>query len=147
RVLRIVQIGGFFQYFLDSADAGHGHGDHDDYHGEHHQAHQQGHDIAEQTCEISGGHAACHDELRDQPGDHDDAKIDCGHHSGVIEGQQSFRFDEQAVKVGGGRLKLFVFMLFPHEGLDDPDGGDVFLHTGVEVVIAAEDFVENLHGD
>lgn len=74
-------------------------------------------------------------------------KIDCGHHSGVIEGQQSFRFDEQAVKVGGGRLKLFVFMLFPHEGLDDPDGGNVFLHTGVEVVIAAEDFVENLHGD
>ena len=45
-LLRVVQVRSFGKYLLNSADAGHGHGDHDHYHGQHHQAHEQRHDVA-----------------------------------------------------------------------------------------------------
>ena len=39
RLLRIVQVGGLVEYFADTADARHGHADHDHNHGQHHQGH------------------------------------------------------------------------------------------------------------
>ena len=143
-VLGVVQVGGLAQDFAYTADAGHRHAYHDDYHAEHHEAHQQAHDIAEQAGEVAFGEAAADYELRAEPGDHYDAEVDRYHHRGVIEGKQALCLDGELVEHVAGLVELLALVAFAHKGLYHADGADVLLHAGVQVVVTAEDLVEDL---
>ena len=144
RILRVCQIRFFVQHLADTADTCHGHTDHDHNHGQHHQAHEKRHDIAEKTGEIACGQRTAHDELGSKPGYGDDAEVNCDHHGRVIERQKALCFHRKIVKHFGRSGEFFVFIIFTHECLDHADGGDVFLHAGVQVVVPLEYLAENL---
>ena len=145
-LLGILQVGDLIEHLTNPVDAGQGHADHDHHHGQHHQAHQQGHDVAEQAGQIAGGQAAAHNEVGAQPGHHNDAEIDRHHHGRVVEGQQALSLDEQIVQVLGGPGELLVLIVLPDKGLDHPNGGDILLDAGVQIVILFEHLVEYLQG-
>ena len=44
-------------------------------------------------------------------------------------------------------MELLVLILLPDEGLHHPDGGDVLLDAGVEVVVLGKDLLEQGQGD
>ncbi len=136
-------VGGLLQHFGDPAVAGRAHGDHDKDHAQHHQAHQDAHDIAEQAGQVAGGQLPCHDEMGAEPGQVQDAAVDHQHHDGVVEGQPALGFDKKPVELFGRLLELFVLIVLPDEGFDHPDGRDVLLHRGVQVLVPAEHFVED----
>ena len=146
RFLRACQIGNLIQHLRDTFRAGGAHGNHDEDHGEHHQGHQNAHHIAEQGGQIAGGEIPRHDELRAEPGQSDDAAVHHQHHHRVIQRQNPFGFDEKPVKPVSCVPEFFIFKAFPDEGFYHADGGDIFLHAGVQVVISAEDLIKNLRG-
>ena len=148
RVLRVVKVRGLLQHLPDSADTGHGHGDHHHHHGEHHQAHKQRHDIAVQAGQVGGTQSAVHhNEVGAQPGHHDNAEIDRDHHGRAVEGQQALGLDRQIIEAFRRLCELAVLIALPHKGLDHPDGGHVLLHAGVQIVVLPEHLVENPQGD
>ena len=143
----IGQVGLLCEDLADAAGAGQAHGHHHHDHGEHHQGHEDAHDIGGQGGELPGGEVSRHHELGAEPGQGDDTAIDHQHHHRVVQGQDALGFHEEAVEGVGGLLKLLVLIVLPDEGLHHPDGGDVLLDAGVEVVVPVKDLLEQGQGD
>ena len=81
-----------------------------------------------------------------QPADKQDAGVNRKVHQGEGPGEDLFRGEEPPVDVLGGSAELVVFVILPDVSLHHPDGGDVFLDAGVQVVIPVEHLPEVDHG-
>ena len=145
-VLAVGEVGILAEHLADTAGAGHAHGDHDEHHGHHHQAHQDVHAVGEQAHQLAGGEGAADDQVGALPADEQDAGVDGQLHQGHHQHHAALGLHKQVVQVAGGRLELGVLKLFAHIGLHHADGGDVFLHAGVQVVVLLEHLGEDLHG-
>ena len=141
------QVGLLRKDLADAAGAGQAHRHHDHNHGEHHQGHEDAYHIGEEGGELPGGEVPRHHELGAEPGQGDHAAVDHQQHHRVVQGQDALGFHEEAVEGVGGFLELLVLILLPDEGLHHPDGGDVLLDAGVEVVVPVKDLLEQGQGD
>ena len=129
------------QHLADAAGAGGGHGDHNKDHGEHHQAGQNVHAVGQHRHQLAGGElgrAGQHDHPCAQPGDQQNAGVDGRHHQGRVVGQDFFGLEKQLLHVAGGLFELFALKILAHIRLDHADGGNVFLHALVQIVIFFE---------
>ena len=84
--------------------------------------------------------------MRALPADEQDAGIDGQLHQGHDDQHAALSLHEQVVQVAGSRLELGAFEFFAHIGLHHANGGDVFLHAGVQFVVLLEYLGEDLHG-
>ena len=138
------QVGGLVQHFHDTLGRSGGHGDHDESHAEHHQGHEDVHDVAEQGVQLAGGDGTVQHILGTQPAQGNVAAVNGGEHGGVIEAQAALGVDELVVQALAGLGVLLVLKALAHKALDHADGGDVFLHGGVQSVIVLEHAVEDV---
>ena len=145
RVFRVHDVRFLDEDFGNTVGRSGTHGQHDQDGREHHQREHGAHDIAEEGREGTGGHGAFDDEVRTEPADADHDRVDGEHHTGHHDDHPFFRLDEQVVQVEGGFHELLVFVVFPDEGLDDADGGNILLDARVEVIVPFEDFPEQAH--
>ena len=144
RILRVGQVRFLIQDFADPSDTGHGHTDHNDHHGEHHQAHKQRHNITEQTGQVTSGKRTAYNKLRSQPGYRDDTEINCHHHSRRVEKPAGSPLSPKGPEAFWKPLQTSHSHALPDKCLYHPDGGDIFLYAGVQVIVPAEHFPEDL---
>ena len=129
------------QHLADAAGAGGRHGDHNKDHRQHHQAGQDVHAVGQHGHQLAGGElrrAGQHDHPRAQPGNQQNAGVDGRHHQGRVVGQDFFCLEQKLLHVAGGFFELFALKILAHIRLDHADGGNVFLHALVQVVIFFE---------
>ena len=118
-----------------------GHGDHDEHHGQHHQAGQDVGAVGQHAHQLAGGKACStgqHDHAGTQPGNQQDAGVNGGHHQRRVEGKNFFSTQQQILHIAGCLFELFTLVIFAHIRFDHADGGNIFLHALVQVIVLFE---------
>ena len=135
---------------LDGALArGAGHRDHDEDHREAHQAHEDLRRVRDQAQKLAGRKAECrvaaagHDGARAEPRDQDDCGVHAKLHQRGVPSELLLRLFEVLVDALGDRVEFLLLVVLAHERFDDADAVQVFLHDAVEVVIRAENALED----
>ena len=146
RLLGRGQVGGLVQHFHDTLGGSGRHGDHHKDHAQHHQGHEDVHDVSEQGVELTGGDGTVQHIFSAQPAQGDVAAVNGGEHGRVVEAQAALGLDELVVQALAGLGVLLVLKALAHKALDHTDGGHVFLHRGVEVIVVLEHAVKDVEG-
>lgn len=141
RVFAVGQGAFFFQHFSHTLGGSGGHGDHDEHHGQHHQAGQDVGAVGQHAHQLAGGKAGStgqHDHAGTQPGNQQDAGVNGGHHQRRVEGKNFFSTQQQLLHIAGCLFELFTLVIFAHIRFDHADGGNIFLHVLVQVIVLFE---------
>ena len=141
RVFAVGQGAFFFQHFSHTLGGSGGHGDHDEHHGQHHQAGQDVGAVGQHAHQLAGGKAGStgqHDHAGTQPGNQQDAGVNGGHHQRRVEGKNFFSTQQQILHIAGCLFELFTLVIFAHIRFDHADGGNIFLHALVQVIVLFE---------
>ncbi len=140
-----LQVAGLPQDLHDALPGALGDGDEHQDHGEHHQGGEDEHGVGDEAGQLPGGQLCApgqHDHPCPEPEQQHQAQIDHKLHQGGVEGHVAFRPAEALVQAGRDALELVLFKILPHEGLDHPDGLQVFLDHAVEGVVGVKDHGE-----